>query len=784
MSVYRILKILLLTQCNFGTEEPLATAPNPKKYHHEGLTRQAAGTGWSAEARNAIAFHTDYVDSYQYSPLWWADLSNGGGLRRVEISLCTQKHLAKLHFDDLFNNHSIAHIWRRTLSGTVCGLLWARNSDLPQEEKISCAHNLIGAGLHGIQDFYSHSNWVDLQARRGMTWFEAATQDRFGDGLYTGSYEAPEQHGIKAHGEFQFECDILKDMGFVRQIMEKACHAISPLSKSTVCRLYNRCRTSIPLELPPIEGIPVPRGIGHVSPGINLDSRWQAVVGVRERGLDMKPWMDSDEAFETAYNLAARSSCQWLKILETVMVSGLNYADFWNDITSKGVTDAEYKSDVAPFERMDLLPYLFLTAGDYPPDPEDADAEKWYLRLTVHTSDIEQADTDADIIPVIDGVEFEPLDYKLRKGGSIAQAGISYNDFQRNERTVYVVGPLSQPPQEVILRNTAPSASDIPEKLWSDLVSLVEEIVDWIGDALLTIIAGHADEVARSKAIISADQIRNMKVGTTESFAIDCNGKSEGHYTVHGTVTATGTPGEPFGASKIPTQKFRVTFTELVCEQESKWDRGSDSDEPFVIGMVLAHGGKGSVSWRTSPFEEVNSGTRKDINQSFDMDLIPNSAQISLPVVVYEHDDETAAARDELRNKFHNEWVEKMAAGDKSLLSLIAASLGPKWHCHEIEAVAFRRSLEAEVIQYAPNIIDRWIDGGDDLTLRLTEADNGRHTVHVPDSVHALELPDPQCPQDFKVPPLLGPPPQTWVSPDSTPGGTEYRDDMFDNRDE
>ncbi|CAN5838485.1 hypothetical protein BH23ACT4_BH23ACT4_16570 [soil metagenome] len=54
----------------FGGEDPLGSALGPNNWHLEGLTRQAArSSGWSDDAENALAFHTDYVDSYLYNPL-------------------------------------------------------------------------------------------------------------------------------------------------------------------------------------------------------------------------------------------------------------------------------------------------------------------------------------------------------------------------------------------------------------------------------------------------------------------------------------------------------------------------------------------------------------------------------------------------------------------------------------------------------------------------------------------------------------------------------------------
>ena len=77
--------------------------------------------------------------------------------------------LTALHFDDLTSTAQVRSVWRRILGGTVAGLVWAAEHD-----DVAAARHVIGCGLHSIQDFYSHSNWVDAADRRTRTWFDAA----------------------------------------------------------------------------------------------------------------------------------------------------------------------------------------------------------------------------------------------------------------------------------------------------------------------------------------------------------------------------------------------------------------------------------------------------------------------------------------------------------------------------------------------------------------------------------------------------------------------------------
>jgi hypothetical protein len=181
----------------FGGEDPLAGAvPDPNRpgrtmagtgWYHELITREAARdagtwsvpppnlTGENAQligptAADALAWHADYLDSYLYSPLWWFGPTSGGGWDRFVVAMMQRDDLAALHFDDLTSSAQVRSVWRRILGGTVAGLVWAAEHD-----GVGAARHVIGCGLHSIQDFYSHSNWVDAADRRSRTWFEAAS---------------------------------------------------------------------------------------------------------------------------------------------------------------------------------------------------------------------------------------------------------------------------------------------------------------------------------------------------------------------------------------------------------------------------------------------------------------------------------------------------------------------------------------------------------------------------------------------------------------------------------
>lgn len=91
--------------------------------------------------------------------------------------------LAHLHFDSLTSTSQIQNVWSRltqntqkAMSAAAADVRAARNPAERYRRMVYLAV-LIGASLHPVQDFYSHSNWVELYPMQGgvygtRTWFD------------------------------------------------------------------------------------------------------------------------------------------------------------------------------------------------------------------------------------------------------------------------------------------------------------------------------------------------------------------------------------------------------------------------------------------------------------------------------------------------------------------------------------------------------------------------------------------------------------------------------------
>ncbi|HEY7769255.1 MAG TPA: hypothetical protein VIB55_13900, partial [Longimicrobium sp.] len=101
----------------------------------------------------------------------------------VSKTISNAQLLAHLHFDNLTSTSQIQNSWSRLAQNTQRAVSAAadevRAAPNPAERyrRMVYLAVLIGASLHPVQDFYSHSNWVELYPMQGgvygtRTWFD------------------------------------------------------------------------------------------------------------------------------------------------------------------------------------------------------------------------------------------------------------------------------------------------------------------------------------------------------------------------------------------------------------------------------------------------------------------------------------------------------------------------------------------------------------------------------------------------------------------------------------
>ncbi len=662
----------------FSGEDPVSGNP----WHHEAISEEAATqAGFSAAAADEIAWHADYVDSYLYNPLWWG----AGGIDRLKVALSTRDELAKLHFDDLFSADHVRRTWLRYLSGAIAGLLWAG-----ERNDVSAARNILGASLHAVQDFYSHSSWVNDRGRWQRTWFETPVADRDGLVLWTGAYELPEHLGVEPHGKYAPACAVLTN-GAVSAVLEVACSVFSPLNKSGLCQTWRACQQGQVVRPETILGVKIPDNVVYLEPpGIALDNTWLAEIAVERRGL-AGTGVKGAELFAVARELAKRSSFQWLDMAGRLMgQAGLGA--FWQRVKSDPATGTGERE----YEQYNKFPYMFLSAGPYPPDT-GWQGDEYYLRVRLKTSADANSGTDSDIYLHAGGKSFL-LDYMPG-----ANPVIAHNDFEAGDDEAYVVGPFSSVPASLALENRSAGAGEVLSSLGHAFVGAVESLIETVGDVLLSIIAGHADLVGNSRRLWTAEELAGIGAAP-QPFTVTVRGGEEGEFRVHGSIRRTQDIGDSWA-------EYAVRLDTLHCVKESRWDRGSSSDEPFVLALLVPLPGD-VQRYRTEPYSNVDSGESRGIGHEFAPVRVPKRyGMLSLPISVMEHDDESRSARDKLLNDFANTAEAKTGETRRDFLTTLGAAVAEDWKLESLEVYAFARGGTARAGTAFNGTVNRWIRG-------------------------------------------------------------------------
>ncbi len=722
---------LCLVARPFGGEDLIKGNP----WHHEDISEKAMQSkNFAASAWEEIAWHSDYVDSYLYNPLWWIP----GGLTRFKVALASFDELAKVHFDDNFSANHVRRTWRRYLTGTMAGLVWAA-----QKNDVSAARNILGVSLHAIEDFYSHSNWIDAPERRTKTWFEVPKAQRDALAIYIGAYEKPEQLGVKHHGKITPACTVLR-MGPLKPMLDAGCSAFSPLHNHKVCDYYDECKNGTPIQ-PKFFNITLPDNVLYASPpGMNLDSKWLAGIGVKVRGLTD---LTGDQAFDIAKGLAIRGAGQWLDIIEAKM-GAMGFGTFWNQVKNGATTGTKE----AQFETYSKFPYQFISAGTYPPDLSTPE-EEYYLRVTIRTADVLNAGTDSDIYLEAGGKKFI-LDYMHR-----ANPIIAYNDLERNDLQVYTVGPFTSLPPSITFFNDAANAGDVLVSLGRSFVNSIVDLVDKIGNFLLSLVGGHADKVGGTKKVFEPAELATV-TSSGKNFSMTVNGGDEGAYRLDCSIKKTA---ESSGLGSEDWADYQVTIKSMFCIKESKVDRLSNSDEPYILSLLVPL--PGSVQKKMfGPFEDVDKDETRNINYSFTTVRVNKAFGIvSVPIAIWESDDESGTSRQQQLDKFANEANSRTDDEERPFIDTLGAALAADWKIGSLDVYAFSRGGVLKAGTVLNRSINEWVEGKKRRTYSLNAAGLQTFAQVNAASIESMGTPILTVPPGgIRVPPPVRIPPPVW----------------------
>jgi hypothetical protein len=535
--------------------------------------------------------------------------------------------------------------------------------------------------------------------------------------LHTGMYEHGLQRGQQPHGKFAFDCTVLANLPL--GLRDAAVPILSLFGMEDLANRWRACTgaTSAPANPPTIAGISAPAGLLVLNPtGIALDSRWMSGISRANRAVDDTS-LTGSQLFDIAVGLARRTSVQWLQELDRIGTTSLEAIrpGFWNRVTTEpraGVGQPSAWSpnppspaDIAQFEAPHRQLHRLLAAGTYPPPPQET-ADGWWLRVTLGTADVPNAGTDADVWLHAAGAP-EPflLDHGRRRAldGSWSENRIlEWNDFEAGSRTAYVVGPFAQRPSALTLVTRSATAGDILVGAWNDLTHAVESIIEWFGDFFLTLVGGHADHIGDAVLALSWDQLVVIaQQGHLTPVALEFNNPTEGHYRLEANVWAYVSGDDLY---------CTVDWHTLRCETESDWDRFTTEDEPFVLILATAPGTGEAQKDLVGPFGGVDTGEFRSANVPPATMTVLRGTGLILAAQFWESDDETLAQREEMRDRFAEDYEGRVDNPRSEFLDAVGRALAPQWKLRDIEVFAFRRNAVVEAGTVMPrSTLNTWI---------------------------------------------------------------------------
>ncbi len=169
-------------------------------WHTECTRKAATANGFSGDARLAMQvsnYFTDYLSVGNDKLKEYTE-----GKLEVEIEEC----YTYMHFDAIFTNQDIEQNWQVLFDNTAKSLRKHAGASIAKPGfRLIVFFNILGASLHTVQDFYSHSNWVNLHTKMNVSpipvWYDVTTEERNKLALATGAYPDGSVKGKLNHAD-------------------------------------------------------------------------------------------------------------------------------------------------------------------------------------------------------------------------------------------------------------------------------------------------------------------------------------------------------------------------------------------------------------------------------------------------------------------------------------------------------------------------------------------------------------------------------------------------------
>jgi hypothetical protein len=157
-------------------------------WHAECTRKAMTANGFSGDARLATQV-SNYITDFHSAGLFSSPETES----LLKVTKKQEWSFEFMHFDAIYTTAHIEKNWENIYINTVNALnKYNGSSNVKKGFKLIVLFNIIGASLHIVQDFYSHSNWVNtfdsLKLNPIPTWYQKDSIERNKYKLFTGAY--------------------------------------------------------------------------------------------------------------------------------------------------------------------------------------------------------------------------------------------------------------------------------------------------------------------------------------------------------------------------------------------------------------------------------------------------------------------------------------------------------------------------------------------------------------------------------------------------------------------
>lgn len=195
-------------------------------WHAECTRKAMVANGFSGDARLATQVSNYIADFMAGSFDKVNEKLDEKGFKELRLTGGDESY-SYIHFDGVLSEAEMEKNWKQLFGNTIAALKkYTAAEAVRPGYRLIVLYNIIGTSLHAVQDFYSHSNWVNLYNKSGKStipiWFDIAAEERKKLKLESGVYPDGSMPGHANHSDLNKDVSARDLNGIAVETAERA----------------------------------------------------------------------------------------------------------------------------------------------------------------------------------------------------------------------------------------------------------------------------------------------------------------------------------------------------------------------------------------------------------------------------------------------------------------------------------------------------------------------------------------------------------------------------------